>query len=146
LDYQSAAGMSEQLKASIVRLQDAGGAIVGAGFLASEKTLLTCAHVVAQALGVSEDAPDLPNGEVQLDFPLVAPGNTLGARVISWRPARPSTAIREDVAVLELAGDPPHGSCSARLTRADALWGHRFRAFGFPVGYGHRRLGFGGIS
>lgn len=47
--------MSEQLKASIVRFQNAEGAIVGAGFLVSEKILLTCAHVVAQALRISED-------------------------------------------------------------------------------------------
>jgi S1-C subfamily serine protease len=127
--------MREKLKASIVRLLGAKRTVVGAGFLISEKELLTCAHVVAKALDVSKDTLELPKTEVYLNFPLVAPGNTLGARVIDWRPARPDTSIREDIAVLELTEDPPHGSCAARLTTAEALWGHHFRAFGFPAGY-----------
>ena len=65
--------MTVQLVASIVRIRAAKGRIVGAGFLVGEKHVLTCAHVIARALGLSDDTPESPRAEVCLDFPLVAP-------------------------------------------------------------------------
>jgi hypothetical protein len=44
-----------ELKPCIVRIQRTHGEVVGAGFLVGEKHILTCAHAVAEALGVAHD-------------------------------------------------------------------------------------------
>jgi hypothetical protein len=120
--------MTEQIELSVVRIRAPEGRTVGAGFLVAEGQVLTCAHVIATALGLPEDAPQTPQAEVHLDFPLVAPARILTARVIHWQPG-------SDVAGLELDGDPPTDARPVRLVTAKDLWGHAFRAFGFPAGY-----------
>jgi hypothetical protein len=82
--------MSQQAEASSVRIMRADGAIVGTAFLLSEESILTCAHVVAAALGIAASAPAKPEAQVSLDFPLVAPGQTLTAHVIFWDPIQPN--------------------------------------------------------
>jgi len=116
------------IKLAVVRIRAPDGRTVGAGFLVAEGQVLTCAHVVAAALGLPEDTPETPQAEVYLDFPLVAPGRSLTARVMHWQPD-------SDVAGLELDGDPPTGTRPVRLVTAKDLWAHAFRAFGFPSGY-----------
>ena len=120
--------MTAQLEASIVRIRTADGRIVGTGFLVTGRHVLTCAHVVASALGLSHDDPNPPQADLHLDFPLLAPESILTARVSHWQPAI-------DVAVLELTTTPPPESKPVCLVTADDLWGHSFRAFGFPAGY-----------
>jgi WD40 repeat protein len=131
--------LADQLTASIVRLFTSGGAVAGAGFLVSQRHVLTCGHVVAQALGIPQDSPDPPTGQVQLDFPLIQPGQVLAARVVCWKPVRagPGTLSDglEDIATLELAADAPPGSNIVSPITSDDLWNHSFRAFGFPAGY-----------
>ena len=149
--------MANQLSASLVRVLTPTGEVAGAGFLVSPTRVLTCAHVVAQALGARDDLPHPPDGEVRLDFPLLAPGSALAARVVQWWPVRPATppaspasptaptngaangaaggAFGEDIAALELAQPPPADSRPARLVAVDELWGHTFRAFGFPAAH-----------
>jgi len=56
--------MSEQLRASIVRIHDRHGSVVGAGFLVTDREILTCAHVVARALGISESTPEQPGEKI----------------------------------------------------------------------------------
>ena len=128
--------MSDRLPASIVRIFSTDGTIVGAGFLVSEKLVLTCVHVVAQALGMAGDTAEMPAAEVRLDFPLVAPGKMAIARVVFWQPVRQTStaAEAEDVAGLELQSTPPDVG-PVRLAVAPDLWGHTFRVFGFPVGH-----------
>ncbi len=112
-----------------VRIYAAGGErIVGSGFLAGERAVLTCAHVVTRALGLPDDTPEPPPGQVSLDFPLLAPDQRLAARVARWRP-------QDDIAVLELESAPPAGAEPAPLVEGGDLWGHPFRAFGFPAGH-----------
>ena len=48
--------MQESLDASLVRIRSADGRVLGAGFLVGERQILTCAHVVSQALDLA-DAP-----------------------------------------------------------------------------------------
>jgi signal transduction histidine kinase len=98
-----------------------------------QRQVLTCAHVVAQALGVPEGTVETPQGEVLLDIPLVAPEQRLSARVVCWQPAKSDGS--GDVAGLELLDGAPAGANSVRLVQADEPWGHTFRAFGFPKGY-----------
>src|SRR5262249_49470273 len=74
--------MQESLKASLVRIHTADGHVVGAGFLVGERHILTCAHVVAGALGLADDASEKPQVPVHLDVPRVAPRKLLTARVV----------------------------------------------------------------
>lgn len=60
----------QEAEASIVRIFAADGTVVGTGFLVEEASVLTCAHVVAAALDIAEDAPTKPEVQVYLDFPL----------------------------------------------------------------------------
>ena len=78
--------MADQLRASSVRFLTASDEVVGTGFLFSERSLLSCAHVVAAALRLSENAAEIPKDSVRLDFPLVARGQVLSAHVVLWQP------------------------------------------------------------
>jgi tetratricopeptide (TPR) repeat protein len=122
-----------ELKPCVVRIRRTTGEVVGAGFLVGEKHILTCAHVVAEALGIAQDHVDQPEDSVQLDFPLLAPGKKLTAQVVVWQPPRPS-GHGGDIAGLELDALPPPEASPARLVAAENLWGHFFRALGFPRG------------
>jgi hypothetical protein len=68
--------MNGDLKSAIVRIIGNTGQVVGAGLLVAERTVLTCAHVVAQALAIADTTADSPTQEVTLDFPLVEPGRS----------------------------------------------------------------------
>jgi hypothetical protein len=124
--------VQESLEASLVRIRTADGGVIGAGFLVGERHILTCAHVVAGALGLADDTPDKPQAPVSLDIPRVAAGRLLTARVVLWRPPRADGG--DDIAGLELEGDLPHGAQAAPLAQVEDLWEHSFRAFGFPRG------------
>jgi hypothetical protein len=116
------------IELSIARIRAPDGRTVGAGFLIAEGQVLTCAHVVAAALGLTENTLETLQAEVHLDFALVAPGHILTACVTHWQP-------ESDVAGLQLDDDPPAGARPMRLVTAQDLWTHAFRAFGFPTGY-----------
>jgi len=126
--------MTQPLEGSIVRIGKEDGSIVGLGFLIDNKTILTCAHVISEALGVV-DSPRMPESCIHLDFPLLNPGKTpkiLRAHIISWSPES-----EDDIAGLELDNQLPEGAQSIILTNGygDDLWGHGFRAFGFPASF-----------
>ena len=125
--------MSEAMGAALVRIRTTEGGIVGAGFLVGPCQVLTCAHVVAQALDLPEAHSDPPLTLVVLDFPLLAPRTRLAARVVFWRPV--SDDGGGDLAGLELLGDPPEGAQMVRFAPAEDVWEHPFRAFGFPAGH-----------
>ena len=120
--------MTTSLNSAIARIRAARGTVVGTGFLVTDCHVLTCAHVVTGVLGLLHRAPPSPQADLHLDFPLLAPESTLTTRVSHWQPA-------VDIAVLELTADPPAESKPVRLVTADDLWGHSFRALGFPAGY-----------
>jgi hypothetical protein len=121
-----------ELKPCIVRIRRTHGEVVDVGFLVGEKHILTCAHVVAEALGIAQDHADPPEESVLLDFPLLAPGKNLRAQVVVWQPPRPDG--RGDIAGLQLDIPPPPEASPAPLVAAENLWEHSFRALGFPRG------------
>jgi hypothetical protein len=125
--------MQESLDASLVRIRTAEGGVVGAGFLVGERQILTCAHVVSQALDLADHPRDAPQGKVSLDFPLVAPHTIFTATVVQWCP--PLFDGRGDIAGLELQSEPPAEAEVVRFAPAEDVWEHPFRAFGFPAGY-----------
>lgn len=123
-------------KSAIARIYHSSGAVVGAGFLVADGHLLTCAHVVTAALGLPTTTAEAPTDALELDFPLIAPGQKLKATVVFWRPVQVEPALSpqegEDIAGLMLEGSPPEGCEPVRLVAASDLWNHPFQIFGFP--------------
>jgi hypothetical protein len=115
--------MSRELEASLICIRNANGKPVGVGFLVDGKRALTCAHVIqaARAKGSADDTP------LQIDFPHLPGRPAFSARLIHLDEA-------DDVAGLELLGQPPADAVPVRLVRSADLWEHKFRAFGFPAG------------
>lgn len=131
-----ASNYRQAFKAAIARIYHSNGTIVGAGFLVTDQQLLTCAHVVTAALGLPTTLQDAPTDAVELDFPLIAPGQKVKARVRYWRPVQflplSSPKAGEDMAGLVLESSPPVGCQPVRLVASNELWAHPFQIFGFP--------------
>src|SRR5438067_2124893 len=132
--------MSNQFEDSIVRIfKKDQFCPVGVGLRVSHRHIVTCAHVVADALDTSRYTPEMPTGKVYLDFPLAAPKNLLIAKTICWCPVQIDTSIisnhEEDIAVLELETGIPSNTKFTPPVIGDDLWEHSFRAFGFPIGH-----------
>ncbi len=125
--------MPESIDTSLVRIHTKAGGVVGAGFLVGERHILTCAHVIAEALGLADDTVDPQSSTVSLDFPLLASHRLLTAKVVFWCPEQDDG--RGDIAGLELIDKPPTGAEAVHFAPADQVWGHSFRALGFPNGY-----------
>jgi hypothetical protein len=115
---------------SIVRFFGSDGTAIGAGFLVAEMTVITCAHVVTAALDLKGYTSEMPTVSVSLDFPLIASEQVFSAQVVFWQP--PQLDDGGDIAMLYLDCMPPTTAKIARLVVTDDLWGHDFRAFGFP--------------
>ena len=121
-------------KASIIRISHANGAVVGAGFLVSPQCVITCAHVVTEAVGIPQNTTQAPTSSINLDFPLIAAGRKIQAQVVFWQPVNPSE-VGEDIAVLKLESEPPDTVQPVRLVTAEDWWEHPLRVFGFPSGH-----------
>ncbi|MDB9338686.1 MULTISPECIES: trypsin-like peptidase domain-containing protein [Cyanophyceae] len=130
-------GYSQILKAAIARIyrtyHNGTTTVVGAGFLVGDRYLLTCAHVIAEALGILNNTQEQPSDTIELDFPLIEPGKKLKAKVVFWQPVNPPQ-IGEDIAGLYLEDAPPVGVSPVQLVTATDYWEHKFRIFGFPKG------------
>lgn len=118
---------SDVLEASQVRVCSTEGEVVGAGFLVAADVVCTCAHVVAQALGVPDRAQEVPGEPVDLDFPLLEGRPRVRATVVSWRRGG------QDVALLRLEA-AVEGARPVQLVDGTGVWGHTFRALGYPGG------------
>ncbi len=125
------AGMTT-LESSILRIFHTNGGAVGVGFLLDNRHALTCAHVVANALGLRTYAENLPADEIILDFPLVASGEKFTARVMDWHPRQPGG--KGDLARLEILSPLPKEAGPVPMVQEENVWNKTFRAFGFPSG------------
>jgi hypothetical protein len=92
--------MNAHPEASVARIFANNGGVVGAGFLVADNQVVTCAHVVAQALQVDSSSAAVPQEPIHLDFSLVALGDERTAHVLSWHPTQPDGG--GDIAVLQL--------------------------------------------
>jgi WD40 repeat protein len=125
--------MSVPLELSVVRIYTNSGKVIGAGFLVSQKYILTCAHVIADALGLPRKTTQMPDAEIIVDFPLVAAKQLLKAKVVFWLPVNPNVEV-EDIAGLELKHSPLNKALLAPLITSDDWAGHPLRVLGFPAG------------
>ncbi len=107
------ADVQRALDAAMVRIRSAAGEVVGSGFLVGPRHVVTCAHVVARALGGQTQQAPAETDTVSLDFPLVAAGMMVHARVEVWHPVRDDD--KGDIAGSHAGGRPP-GRSSPRLS------------------------------
>lgn len=117
----------EPLKSSLVRICSERKEVHGAGFLISEREVMTCAHVVADVLGISRDEPTRPLDMVHVWF--LKWEQAYRAEVVEWMPGE------KDVAVLRLEHKCPAGRQPAPLIADETLEEHSFRVIGFPKGH-----------
>ncbi|GGY99489.1 serine protease [Streptomyces nitrosporeus] len=131
---RSAQQAEPALVSAVVRIKGPDGAIGGAGFLIAPDLVLTCAHVVSDALDRPREDEVGAGTEITVDLPLAesaddVDGSDRSAAVRCWIPIRPDQT--GDIAVLRLQNrvpgarplpmaDPPHG-----------VWDHEARAVGF---------------
>lgn len=116
--------VTERIGPALARFRDADGQVAGAGFLIAADLVVTCAHVIA----ADATAADPPAGPITVEFPLIPGAATAQGEVVSWTPvAADGTG---DVAVLRVS--PPDGATPVPIAPEDGVWGHPFRACGFP--------------
>ncbi|MBD0842449.1 serine protease [Streptomyces sp. TRM68416] len=121
----------DELARGIARFWSEDGRVTGTGFLIADRTLCTCAHVVADALGTPDTARTPPAYAVTVDFPLLtSPSPRLRATVTHWRPVADDGG--GDMALLALE-DPAPGTTAVRFAGGTAVWDHPFRVLGFPL-------------
>jgi hypothetical protein len=133
--------MFDYVTHAIVRILDAQQRPVGAGCLVRDRLIVTCAHVIADALGIARDDAEAPSVPMALDFPFV-PESLTKARVILWWPYREAVAgdRLHDLALLEL-DHPLDAAEAARLLRPGHERPGPIQVYGFPKGAGLGDLG-----
>ncbi|HSA48863.1 MAG TPA: trypsin-like peptidase domain-containing protein [Yinghuangia sp.] len=105
--------------------------VVGAGVLIPGGLVLTCAHVVAGALGEPADGPP-PRKPVMVDFSPCGAPEPRAARVVhgGWFPALDRSG---DIAVLRLdSGEPPPAAAPAPLVAGSRAEAGAVRVYGYP--------------
>ena len=121
-------------KCAIARIYNKQGKVVGAGFLVTQYHILTCAHVITAALSIVTNTQDSPTETIEVDFPLIAPGQKVKANVAFWQPVNPGQS-KEDIAGLQIDDTLPTGVSPVKLVTTSDYWQHKFRIFGFPQGH-----------
>ena len=126
---------NDQLSLAIVRVWALDASVAGVGFLIADRTILTCAHVVAGALGIADDNIALRESSIGVDFALIrrAAWKQQRATVASLPSISYSARFPSDIAVLMLDDDAPEESAPLPLLRVTEVRGHRFETFGFPA-------------
>ncbi len=96
---------------AIARIFDKNEHVIGTGFLIAPGYILTCAHVVLQAIGIEKEEFATYTGKYQakicLDFPVLATGQKIEAEVVAWLPYSLDSG---DVAALKLLTSEPEGA------------------------------------
>ncbi|WP_141578798.1 trypsin-like peptidase domain-containing protein [Actinomadura sp. WMMA1423] len=120
----------QELAAALVSVLDEDGEHCGFGLLAAPGKVVTCAHVVAQAVGESSDLVDAPSSTVRLAFPFVRPHAQVMARVAVWVPMDDDENTG-DIAGLEIVGEPPAWARHSGMARGGAYDDHEVLAYGY---------------
>jgi vWA-MoxR associated protein C-terminal domain/Trypsin-like peptidase domain/vWA-MoxR associated protein middle region 0/Effector-associated domain 2 len=108
---------------------------VGGGVLVDSRRIVTCAHVIAEALRL-DDLAQAPPGLVTIDFPQ-CPESELRTAVIrpeGWFPGNPGSGTG-DLAMLEVLGDEVRSTRPAPLRYASRAAGRTFGVLGHPAGH-----------
>jgi hypothetical protein len=126
----------ELYKSYIVRISSNSDEVKGVGLLICNKYIITCAHVVADALYIAHSTPEKPSDLIMVDFPFPVGENKpkFEAKVITWKPRSDIYKYGEDIAILELQGNLPTSYISFPLS-LEVSYQHKFSVLGFPMGH-----------
>jgi trypsin-like peptidase len=140
--------MSEAWARPVARIR-CGNDVVGAGMLAPGGVVLTCAHVIVDALR-GTGVPAGPDAKVTLDLPFAGlRGIAATVAKDSWHPEIPEVergagSPPSDLAVLQLPESDSLATLEACLVaETDPSPDTAFSAQGFPVGYPNGALAQG---
>ncbi|MCX5346094.1 serine protease [Streptomyces atratus] len=128
-------GPEAALAAAVVRVKGQDGAVAGAGFLVTDDLVLTCAHVVSDALDRPREETVEPGAEVAVDLPLAGDaggsydGGGRTAEVRRWIPVAPDRT--GDMALLRLRDPIPGARPLPLADPPEGVWHHHARAVGF---------------
>src|SRR5271166_5601948 len=130
--------MAEPYQRPVARIRDADGSVVGAGFVAPRGAIVTCAHVVNDALRRDKDEPSKPEAStsVAIDLPW-ADDRKYSGRIIDWRPpVQPNFGGNPcvDIAVLSVDAPVPKASAVTPQPPATVPENTIFHVMGFPNG------------
>ncbi len=122
---------------SIARIYDNNDSVIGTGFLISSKYLLTCCHVIKDALDLHiDDLIQIPSKSINFDLPCSEFNQAFTAKVIFWNPCLKeyiTNAQRgEDIACLEIQQSVSLLINPIKLTPLDSISEHQFKIYGFP--------------
>ncbi|MGK5550638.1 nSTAND1 domain-containing NTPase [Actinomadura kijaniata] len=108
---------------------DTEGMPVGFGLLLAPGKVVTCAHVIAQALNKPEDLKDPPAGSVTLDFPFLDNPHRVRARIAAWHAMERDGD--GDIAGLELLAEPPADAHPVQMARGGHHDGREVLVYGY---------------
>jgi hypothetical protein len=108
------------------------GAVLGTAFLISPRLVITCAHVVNDAVEATWDSVERPNQSVQVEFPFMGNDLLCAASVVEWR--APGHYPAADIAVLQLDIPEDISLPYYRMISSQVQPGQSFWTKGFPAG------------
>ena len=108
----------------------AGTRSVGAGFLVEGQRVLTCAHVVDEAVGRNGGGHP-PRDDVVVEFPML-PGRPRVKAFVHPSGWLPIDEGGGDIALLALRR-VPDGLVEAPIARTNTTLNHPYRTYGFPI-------------
>jgi len=108
---------------------------IGAGFLIAHNLVLSCTHVVLDALNLPKNTQEKPEKTLSLDFPFVENKPIVLAKVLEWYPLldNPHSEGIEDLALLELTEKIPFTK-PLLLDVSTNYYNRPVRLVGFPRG------------
>jgi hypothetical protein len=103
----------------------------------SPRHIITCAHVIIDALDISIETSEPPIETIHLDFPLLPKHKPLKATAVEWHRVKESYSVGEmgDICVLKLSDAKllPQGAEPIPISsKYDQYFGIKVRMFGFP--------------
>lgn len=129
---ETAAAPDPFSKRAIARIYR-GNKVIGAGFLVEGGHVLTCAHVVRDALALKSE--DVAEGKtLKLNFPYLSLKQKLTAEVLLYRLIRGDEEQNEDIAGLRIVESLPKELLPARLLVSYQLH-NPYWVLGFPSGH-----------
>jgi hypothetical protein len=130
--------MNKTRESFLVRIFARDGSIAGVGFSVSDRHVISCAHVVAQAIPNCEASSlSKPTETLEIDFPFVAENTLLQAKVYHWLPVKSEKDQQprgdEDIAILEIQGTLNDERQAANLLPCESYSNLKIESYGFPV-------------
>jgi len=115
----------------LARISKPGGGVVGAGLVVDDRHVVTCAHVVMEALQVAPGTTERPTGAVTVDFPALGDAKAVAEVVADgWTPI--TVDGKGDIAVLELEASLPREAVAPVVRVARGTLDHRIMVYGYP--------------